>query len=217
MIETRRCSAAACRRNARSGRERRPVPRRPRFGGEGDPRFRQFFGLPNVPGGRLPDQTERGLGSGIVVSDNGYIITNNHVVRGADEVKVSIGDSQKRYPAKVVGTDPLADIAVLKIKTPAPLVPATFGNSDQLEIGDTVLAIGDPFGIGQSVSRGIVSALGRGNLGIEAFEDFIQTDAAINPGNSGGALIDSRAGWSESTRPSSPAAAVSPASASRSR
>ncbi len=165
-----------------------------------DPNFRRFFEIPghrNVPrgggprGGRLPDRQERGLGSGVIISADGYILTNNHVVEGADDVTVSIGESPKKYEATVVGRDSATDIAVLKIEPKGALVPATLGNSDQLQVGDVVLAIGNPFGIGQSVSRGIVSALGRGQLGIEQLEDFIQTDAAINPGNSGGALIDS--------------------------
>lgn len=156
-----------------------------------DPAFRRFFGNPGRGQNQLPDRVQQGLGSGVVISSDGYILTNNHVVEGADDVKVSIGQSSKRYDATVVGSDSLADIAVLKIKTDDPLHAATLGDSDQLQVGDVVLAIGNPFGVGQSVSRGIVSALGRGNLGIEAIEDFIQTDAAINPGNSGGALIDS--------------------------
>jgi serine protease Do len=155
-----------------------------------DPMFRRFFDVPGH-GGKTPDQTEQGLGSGIVITADGYILTNNHVVEGADEVKVSIGASTKKYDAKVIGRDSLADIAVLKIEPTGAMVPAVFGDSDQLQVGDVVLAIGNPFGIGQSVSRGIVSALSRGELGIEKLEDFIQTDAAINPGNSGGALIDS--------------------------
>ena len=135
---------------------------------------------------RAPDQTQQGLGSGVVITADGYVLTNNHVVEGADDVRVSLGDSNKRYEAKVVGRDPGADLAVLKIEATG-LTPATFADSDQLLVGDVVLAIGNPFGVGQSVSRGIVSALGRG-MGV--FEDFIQTDAAINPGNSGGALLD---------------------------
>lgn len=157
-----------------------------------DPMFRRFFGGPEGREGRegrAPDRTQRGLGSGVVITRDGYIITNNHVVEGADEVKVSIGESSKRYDAKVIGADSLADIAVLKIEADG-LSTVTFGDSDQLLVGDTVLALGNPFGLGPSVSRGIVSAVSRGNLGIEAIEDFIQTDAAINPGNSGGALID---------------------------
>ena len=144
----------------------------------------------NTPNRNRPnEQVQQGLGSGVVATADGYIITNNHVIDGADEVKVSIGESNKRYEAKVVGRDPGSDLAVLKIEA-TNLSPATFGDSDQLEIGDVVLAIGNPFGIGQSVSRGIVSALGRG-MGMGVFEDFIQTDAAINMGNSGGALLDS--------------------------
>ncbi len=161
-----------------------------------DPMFRRFFDIPGHGGGngrrgRMPDRVEQGLGSGVVISSDGYILTNNHVVEDADEVQVSIGESTKKIDAKVIGRDSLADIAVLKIETSGALVPATFGDSDQLQVGDVVLAIGNPFGIGQSVSRGIVSAISRGQLGIEQLEDFIQTDAAINPGNSGGALIDS--------------------------
>ncbi len=155
-----------------------------------DPMLRRFFGIPGGPGGAMPRQPQRGLGSGVIVSPDGYILTNNHVVEGADEVKVSIGESLKRYEANVVGTDALADLAVLKIDAEG-LTPATFGDSEQLKVGDVVLAIGNPFGVGLSVSRGIVSALSRGGLGIEQIEDFIQTDAAINMGNSGGALIDS--------------------------
>jgi serine protease Do len=146
----------------------------------------------NTPQGnsrnRLPDQTQQGLGSGVIITADGYVLTNNHVVEEADDVRVSIGDSNKRYVAKVVGRDALTDLAVLKIDATG-LSPATFGDSDQLQVGDVVLAIGNPFGVGQSVSRGIVSALSRG-VGIGPFEDFIQTDAAINPGNSGGALLD---------------------------
>jgi serine protease Do len=158
-----------------------------------DPMFRRFFDIPGHRGngGKMPDRVEQGLGSGVVISADGYILTNNHVVEGADEVQVSIGESTKKFTAKVIGRDSLADVAVLKIEPAGALIPATLGNSDQLQVGDVVLAIGNPFGIGQSVSRGIVSALSRGQLGIEQLEDFIQTDAAINPGNSGGALIDS--------------------------
>jgi serine protease Do len=156
-----------------------------------DPILRRFFDIPEgARGGRLPDQTQRGLGSGVIVTADGYVLTNNHVVDGADDVKVSIGESSKRYDARVVGRDATTDVAVLKIDATG-LSPATFGDSDQLQVGDVVLAIGAPFGLGQSVSRGIVSALGRGP-GIEKLEDFVQTDAAINPGNSGGALLDSR-------------------------
>jgi serine protease Do len=156
-----------------------------------DPVLRRFFGAPGSRRGMAPgqDQQQRGLGSGVIVSADGYILTNNHVVNGADDVKVSIGESLEKHDARVVGTDALADLAVLKIEA-TNLRPATFGDSEQLQVGDVVFAIGNPFGLGMSVSRGIVSALGRGNLGIEQIEDFIQTDAAINMGNSGGALID---------------------------
>jgi serine protease Do len=156
-----------------------------------DPLFRQFFG------GQFPDQprtrNELSLGSGVIVSPDGYILTANHVVTGADEIKIAFGDdTKKEYTAKVIGTDPQTDVAVLKID--AKNLPAvTLGDSDQLEIGDVVLAIGNPFGVGQTVTQGIISALGRHGYGINGpmdYENFIQTDAAINPGNSGGALVD---------------------------
>ncbi len=180
-----------------------------------DPMFRRFFNVPDDEGGdseavppprnrgnnnrkniptppaprnRTPDRQQQGLGSGVDITADGYILTNNHVIDGADDVRVSLGESNKRYEAKVVGRDPGTDLAVLKIEATG-LTPATFGDSEKLEVGDVVLAIGNPFGVGQSVSRGIVSALGRG-MGMGVFEDFIQTDAAINPGNSGGALLD---------------------------
>jgi serine protease Do len=162
-------------------------------GGQGlfnDPFFRQFFG------GRVPQQEQprsqraTSLGSGVVVSADGYILTNNHVVDGATDVKVSFANKEE-YPAKVIGSDKYADVAVLKInKTGLTTLP--FADSARAEVGDVVLAIGEPFGLGQTVTMGIISAKGRAGLGIERFEDFIQTDAAINRGNSGGALIDSR-------------------------
>ncbi len=145
-------------------------------------------GAPSAPRNRAPDRQQQGLGSGVVITADGYILTNNHVVEGADDVRVSIGESNKRYEATVVGRDPGSDLAVLKIEATG-LSAATFGDSEQIQVGDVVLAIGNPFGVGQSVSRGIVSALSRG-VGFGPFEDFIQTDAAINPGNSGGALLD---------------------------
>ncbi|MES2691883.1 MAG: Do family serine endopeptidase [Verrucomicrobiota bacterium] len=157
----------------------------PGLGGRGN---RNAPGRKGVPRNRAPDEMQQGLGSGVVISADGYILTNNHVIEGADEVKVSIGESNKRYEARVVGRDSFADVAVLKIDAKG-LTPAVFGDSEQLQVGDVVLAIGNPFGVGQSVSRGIVSALSRG-VGMGPIEDFIQTDAAINPGNSGGALID---------------------------
>ncbi|MGE5641119.1 MAG: Do family serine endopeptidase [Clostridia bacterium] len=148
-----------------------------------DPIFRRFFG-------DQPEEAQRAssLGSGVIVSGSGYIITNSHVVEAADEIEVALADGKKLL-AKVVGNDPDTDIAVLRVdgeKLPA----ITFGSSDSLRIGDVVLAIGNPFGVGQTVTHGIVSALGRTGLGINTFENFIQTDAPINPGNSGGALID---------------------------
>jgi serine protease Do len=153
-----------------------------------DPFFRQFFG------GRMPQQQqprserETSLGSGVVVSPDGYILTNNHVVEGATEVKVSFFDKSE-YPAKVVGTDKYADIAVLKVNRTG-LTTLPFGDSSKAQPGDVVLAMGEPFGLRGTVTMGIISATGRGGLGIERFEDFIQTDAAINQGNSGGALVD---------------------------
>ena len=150
-----------------------------------DPLFRRFFGQPG-------DETRRAtsLGSGVVVSSAGYVLTNNHVVEAADEIEVALADG-KKLSAKVVGADPDTDLAVLRVD--AKDLPAiTFGSSDQLRVGDIVLAIGNPLGIGQTVTYGIVSALGRSGLGINTFENFIQTDAAINQGNSGGALVDAR-------------------------
>ena len=150
-----------------------------------DPIFRHFFG------DRFGEQAQRrsGLGSGVVVSPEGYILTNFHVVDGADEIEVAHNDGRK-YKARVVGTDPESDLAVLRIPADHKLPVIAFGSSDALRVGDVVLAIGNPFGVGQTVTSGIVSALGRSHLGINTFENFIQTDAAINPGNSGGALVD---------------------------
>jgi serine protease Do len=155
-----------------------------------DPFFQQFFGGPFGSAPQAAPRREQSLGSGVIVRSDGYILTNNHVVAGASEVKVALSD-KREFRAKVVGTDPKTDIAVLKIDASGlPTLP--MGDSSRLEVGNFVLAIGDPFGIGETVTMGIVSATGRGNLDIEDYEDFIQTDAAINPGNSGGALIDSR-------------------------
>jgi serine protease DegQ len=128
------------------------------------------------------------LGSGVIVSPSGYILTNNHVVEGADEIEVVLNDSRSAR-AKIIGTDPDTDLAILKIELDK-LPVIVLGNSDAAQVGDRVLAIGNPFGVGQTVTSGIVSALGRNQLGINTFENFIQTDAAINPGNSGGALVD---------------------------
>lgn len=155
-----------------------------------DPMFRRFFGDRFGPSDRQPrSRRVRSLGSGVIVSADGFILTNNHVVEGADEVEVVLADGKTRYTAKVVGNDAQTDIAVLKVN--AKNLPAiTITDSDKLEVGDLVLAIGNPFGVGQTVTSGIVSATGRGGFGIVDYEDFIQTDAAINPGNSGGALVD---------------------------
>ena len=146
-----------------------------------DPWFRFFFG-------DRGEQQQTGLGSGVIMSPEGYVLTNNHVVEGADEIEVVLADA-RRTSAKVIGTDPESDLAVLKISLDK-LPVMTLGDSDRLQVGDQVLAIGNPFGVGQTVTSGIVSALGRNQLGINTFENFIQTDAAINPGNSGGALTD---------------------------
>jgi serine protease DegQ len=149
-----------------------------------DPVFRHFFG--ERP--EAPPQRNSGLGSGVLVSANGYILTNYHVVEAASDIQVSLNDGHT-YKATVIGSDPESDLAVLQIK--ADKLPAiTFGQMENLRVGDVVLAIGNPFGVGQTVTMGIVSALGRSHLGINTFENFIQTDAAINPGNSGGALVD---------------------------
>ncbi len=152
-----------------------------------DPFFRQFFGTPfeSVP----RERREQSLGSGVVVTEDGYILTNNHVVDGAEEIKVALADEKTVLEARVVGTDPQTDIAVLKVE--GKKLPAiTITDSDTVEVGDFVLAIGNPFGVGQTVTSGIVSGKGRGGMGIVDYEDFIQTDASINPGNSGGALVD---------------------------
>lgn len=147
--------------------------------------FAPFFG-PQEQG----DRREQGMGSGVIVSKDGYILTNNHVVADASEIKVTTSN-RKNYTATIVGTDPKSDLAVIKLKGEvSDLKPVEFGDSGNLRLGDIVLAIGNPFGVGQTVTMGIVSAKGRSDLGIEAYEDFIQTDAAINPGNSGGALIN---------------------------
>ena len=149
-----------------------------------DPLFRHFFGDNQ---GNSRQRLESSLGSGVIISLEGYILTNNHVIEAADEIKVALQDG-RTASAKVIGTDPDTDLAILKIETPQ-LHSITLGHSQQLRVGDVVLAIGNPFGVGQTVTSGIVSATGRNMLGINTYENFIQTDAAINPGNSGGALI----------------------------
>lgn len=156
------------------------------FFGGGNGNMRGMRGAPQMP----REQKEHGLGSGVIVSPNGYVLTNNHVVDGANDVTVTLSD-KREFKARVVGTDAKVDIAVLKIEA-SDLPVITVGDSSKIQIGDYALAVGNPFGVGKTVTMGIVSATGRSNLGIEAYEDFIQTDAPINPGNSGGALINDR-------------------------
>jgi serine protease Do len=159
---------------------------------ESDPFFRQFFGdrMPGEGEGTPRDRREQSLGSGVIVSPDGIVLTNNHVVEHADEIRVTLSD-QRELRAKVLGSDPKSDIAVLRLQGKVgKLAALPWGDSNRLRLGDVVLAIGDPFGVGQTVTMGIVSAKGRANMGIVDYEDFIQTDAAINPGNSGGPLID---------------------------
>ena len=151
-----------------------------------DPIFRRFFGVPGGGGG----QVQRSLGSGVIVDASGLVVTNVHVIEGADEVKVSLAD-KREFEAAIVLKDKRSDLAVLRIKDAHERFPTLqFANSDALEVGDVVLAIGNPFGVGQTVTHGIVSALARTQVGITDYQFFIQTDAAINPGNSGGALVD---------------------------
>ena len=154
-----------------------------------DPFFRQFFGEEfERRSPSPPEPQEQGLGSGVIVTPNGYIVTNNHVVQDADELTVSLPD-KRTYKAKVIGTDPKTDLAVVKIEASnLPVLP--WGDASQLQVGEMVLAVGNPFGLNQTVTMGIISAVGRANVGIVDYEDFIQTDAAINPGNSGGALVN---------------------------
>ncbi|MCC7598753.1 Do family serine endopeptidase [Janthinobacterium sp. FW305-129] len=154
-----------------------------------DPFFKRFFG-DRDPDGEDDDDLKNSLGSGVIVSHEGYVLTNNHVVEGADEIEVVLTDGRKA-PAKVVGLDPETDLAVIKINLDK-LPVIVLGQSELARVGDVVLAIGNPFGVGQTVTMGIISALGRNNLHINSFENFIQTDAAINFGNSGGALVDTR-------------------------
>jgi serine protease Do len=155
-----------------------------------DPFFRQFFGDQFGQRGQQQPRQEReqSLGSGVIVTSDGTILTNNHVIDGATDIKVQLSD-RREFEAKLVGTDAKTDVAVLKINATG-LQTLSFGDASKMEVGDVVLAIGDPFGVGETATMGIVSATGRGGLGIENYEDFIQTDASINPGNSGGALIN---------------------------
>jgi len=152
-----------------------------------DPFFREFFrGYPMMPQERI----QRSLGSGVIISKDGYIVTNNHVVDGADKIKVTIAGDKKEYEAKLIGKDAKSDIAIIKIDAKN-LNAITFYNSDKVEVGDVVFALGNPFGVGETITQGIVSATRRSSVGIVEYENFIQTDASINPGNSGGALINS--------------------------
>ena len=152
-----------------------------------DPFLRKFFNIPGQP--KSKKRNRSGLGSGVIIdSKKGFIITNNHVIAKAKDIKVRLHDGRE-FKASLIGADPASDIAVIKI-TPKNLTSLKFANSEKLLVGDFVVAIGNPFGIGQTVTSGIVSALGRSGLGIEAYENFIQTDASINPGNSGGALVN---------------------------
>ncbi len=149
-----------------------------------DPLFRHFFGEQEE--GENDDGNS--LGSGVIVSEQGLILTNHHVIASAEAIEIAIADGRK-LPAKIVGTDPESDLALLKVEAKQ-LPSITFASADNLDVGDVVLAIGNPFGVGQTITQGIVSALGRNHLGINTYENFIQTDASINPGNSGGALIN---------------------------
>src|SRR5436190_7976559 len=161
-----------------------------------DPMLRRFFEdednstSSSRRGSRDREHLEQGVGSGVIISPDGYILSNNHVVEGADEIKVRFSTGGPEYEARLVGTDPPTDIAVLKISVTNDLTPITITDSSTLQVGDVVLAVGNPFGVGQTVTMGMVSATGRGGVGIVDYEDFIQTDASINPGNSGGALVD---------------------------
>ena len=157
-----------------------------------NPFFKEFFGnrLPNI---KPQERNSHSLGSGVIISENGYIVTNNHVVEGADEIIVTLPNDEKEYKAKVIGEDSKTDLAVVKIEAKA-LHVAKFSDSSNLLEGDLVFAIGNPFGVGETITQGIISALNKNNVGLNQYENFIQTDASINPGNSGGALVDSRGG-----------------------
>ena len=155
-----------------------------------DPFFHEFFGQRNSPQ-QTPQKRDNALGSGVIISKDGYIVTNNHVIAEADEISVTINDSDKIYTAKVIGTDKDSDLAVIKIDAKN-LEPIMLGHIEDLKLGNIVFAIGNPFGVGETVTQGIISALNKDHVGINKYEHYIQTDASINPGNSGGALIDSR-------------------------
>lgn len=156
-----------------------------------DPFFRRFFGDPGSGLGRPQERVQSSLGSGVIISEDGTVITNHHVIKDADEVRVALND-RREFDADIVLLDERTDLAVLKIKGEGPFEHVPFADSDTLEVGDIVLAIGNPFGVGQTVTQGIVSALARTQVGVTDYQFFIQTDAAINPGNSGGALVDMR-------------------------
>jgi len=155
-----------------------------------NPFFKEFFGN-RIPELKQPERKSHSLGSGVVISADGYIVTNNHVVEGADEIVVTLPNDEKEYKAKVIGEDSKTDLAVVKIDAKE-LHIAKFGDSSNLLEGDVVFAIGNPFGVGETITQGIISALNKNNVGLNQYENFIQTDASINPGNSGGALVDSR-------------------------
>ncbi|MFN4150959.1 MAG: trypsin-like peptidase domain-containing protein, partial [Candidatus Sericytochromatia bacterium] len=154
-----------------------------------DPYFRRFFGIPDNGNQQEQKSKEQSLGSGVIVDDKGLILTNNHVISGADEIKVTLTD-KRVFKAKIIGTDPSSDIAVIKLENANNLPIARLGDSNKLSVGEWVLAIGNPLGLSSTVTSGIISAKGRSNVGVTDFENFIQTDAAINPGNSGGALVN---------------------------
>ena len=156
-----------------------------------DPFFRKFFG-DQFNNQFKQNRVQRSLGSGVIVSKDGYIVTNNHVVENAEEITVTIGDDTTEYNAKLIGKDADSDIAVIKIEPTIKLNPIKLGDSNKLLVGDVIFAIGNPFGIGSTVTQGIISALNKNKVGINRYENYIQTDASINPGNSGGALVDSR-------------------------
>ena len=156
-----------------------------------DPFFRKFFGE-EFSNQFKQNRVQRSLGSGVIVTKDGYIVTNNHVIENADEISVTIGDDPTEYTAKLIGKDSDSDIAVVKIDSSKPLTPIKLGDSNSLLIGDITFAIGNPFGVGNTVTMGIISALNKDKVGINKYENYIQTDASINPGNSGGALVDSR-------------------------
>ena len=157
-----------------------------------DPLFQKFFGDQFGENPFKQNRVQRSLGSGVIISKDGYIVTNNHVIENADEITVTIGDDTTEYNGKLIGRDADSDMAVIKIETERKLIPIKIGDSNTLKVGDLIFAIGNPFGIGSTVTQGIISALNKNKVGINRYENYIQTDASINPGNSGGALVDSR-------------------------